>query len=421
MAKLSELLVATLATAALVACGEDSTTKEGDQDVGVSGGGSGGSGGNALPGGSGGNPMGGSGGAPVGGTPVGGTPEGGSGGTPVGGSGGEGGTPLPPPPAGCQEGDAVCTPGGPSQAICDTDPCDWPAEANWSPAARVTFINVPHDKDCAAAAGCRLIGTQNGTALAGLLPLLNQDAPPPPPDEECPDSGLSAFVQPDETGDIQLILLSRLLGVPAGQPFAATANADLQLFTGDPGASPTEWTIDSASFEPNTENPLIHFAGTSFDAEGRIHTPSSRFSLNIPVAGLAISLALEGSQVSGFAGIGTGNVGFKISNGLIGGYLTEDSIVSLIVGLQASCAAEDPPEFCSQLNSILPPGSCTPADCTTGISIITGILGKFEAKVDAAGTASACDPRTEGDCNAIGVCLQVEMQGTTITGISPPD
>jgi hypothetical protein len=30
-----------------------------------------------------------------------------------------------------------------------------------------------------------------------------------------------------------------------------------------------------------------------------------------------------------------------------------------------------------------------------------------------------CDPGTPDDCNAIGVCLQAEMEGITIAGVTP--
>ena len=38
--------------------------------------------------------------------------------------------------------------------------------------------------------------------------------------------------------------------------------------------------------------------------------------------------------------------------------------------------------------------------------------------IGADGAPSACDPGTPDDCNAIGVCLQAEMEGVTIGGIS---
>lgn len=422
MAKLSELLVATLAMTAMVACGDDtSSSAEGDKsdaDVAAGGNGSGGegSGGGAITGGDS------TGGTPTGGTPTGGTPTGGTptGGTPTGGTGGEGtGGTIPPPPEGCMDGDAVCAPAGPSQAVCDVDPCTWSAAGDWAPAARVSYINVPANPDCAAMVGCRLFGTANGTALAGLLPLLNPDGPQPQPGE-CGDSGLSAFVQPDETGDIQLKLLSRLFGADAGEVFGATGDIDLQLFTGDATATPSDWTIDPVSFAAGTMDPLIHFPGATVASNGLLHTPASRFSLTLPVQGLPIALALEASQVAGYAGIGAEGTGFKLSDGLIGGYLTRESITALLSGLQLACdpSAPEPPSFCGTLNGILPPGSCTPEDCEDGIALISSFLGGFDAKVDGSGAPGECNPQLADDCNAIGVCLEVEMEGVNITGIT---
>jgi hypothetical protein len=419
MVKLNELLVAALATAALVACGEDSTSAEGGDksDAGS------GSGGEATGGTTGGTPTGGTptGGTPVGGTPTGGTtggtePEGGTTGGSTGGStGGATGGELPPPPEGCVDGDAVCA-GPPSQTPCDTEPCTWAAPGDFGPAARVNWINVPASPQCAIDVGCRLYGASKGTALAGLLPLLNPDAPPADP-AACGDSGLGSFVQPDETGEIQLKLLSRLVGADDGEAFGATGDIDLQLYTGDSGAAEGEWLIDPASFAADGTTPLIHFPGATIGANGALRTPSSRFALTLPIQGLPISLALEASQVAGYVGIGANGVGYKFTDGLIGGYLTQDSIVGLLSGLQGACAAPEPPSFCSTLNSILPPGSCTPEDCQAGIDLISSFLGGFDSKVDDAGAPGDCNPQT-GDCNAIGVCLQVEMEGVNITGVA---
>jgi len=413
MAKLNELLVAALATAALVACGEDSTGADGDKSDAGAGSGGEASGGTPV----GGTPVGGTpvGGTPVGGTPVGGTPEGGSTGGNTGGStGGNTGGALPPPPEGCMEGDAVCA-GPPNQTPCDAEPCTWTAPGAFGPAARVNWINIPASPECAVEAGCRLYGASKGTALAGLLPLLNPDAPPADP-ASCGDSGLATFVQPDETGDIQLKLLSRLVGADDGEAFGATGEIDLQLYTGEAGAADGEWLIDPVSFGPDGTTPLIHFLGATIGSNGALHTPSSRFALTLPIQGLPISLALESSQVAGYVGIGADGVGFKFTDGLIGGYLTRDSIVALLSGLQAACVSPDAPSFCSTLNSILPPGSCTPEDCQTGIDLISSFLGGFDSKVDDAGTAGECNPQA-GDCNSIGVCLQVEMEGVNITGV----
>ena len=418
MAKLSELLIATLATAALVACGDDtSTSDKSDTGVGAGGQGAGGEGtGGGVTGGeaTGGTPTG---GTPTGGTPTGGTPTGGTptGGTPTGGTGGGEGGALPPPPEGCQDGDAVCVPGGPSQAICDAEPCTWTDGGEWAPAARVSWINVPANPMCGAEVGCRLFGTSNGTALAGLLPLLNPDAPQPQPGE-CGDSGLSAYVQPDEAGEIQLKLLSILAGAMPGEVFGSTGDIDLQLFTGD--AAGADWTVDPVSFVPGSQDPLIHFPGASIAANGLLHTPASRFALTLPVQGLPIALALEASQVTGYVGIGAGGLGYKLTDGLIGGYLPKDSIVGLLSGLQAACAAANPPSFCGTLNGILPPGSCTPENCDAGIGLISSFLGGFDSKVGGDGAASECNPQTPDDCNAIGVCLQVEMEGVNITGVT---
>jgi hypothetical protein len=269
----------------------------------------------------------------------------------------------------------------------------------------VNYINIPANEAEARTVGCDLIGAKNGTALGGLVSLAG-------------GTGLAEYVLPDDQGNIQLLLLGRLAGAEAGEAFGATGPIDFQLFTGDQDGA-GGFTIDPVSFVSGTMDPLIHFPNTMIDAAGVITTEPSQFSLSLPlVDGLPLNITLNATNLPGFVGLGTGGVGFQMSDGTIQGYLTKAAIIDLIIGIQTVCGSASPPSLCDTVGGLIgAPGSCT-QDACPALALIQGLIGNFEAKVGADGAPSACDPGTPDDCNAIGVCLQAEMEGVTIGGVS---
>ena len=106
-----------------------------------------------------------------------------------------------------------------------------------------------------------------------------------------------------------------------------------------------------------------------------------------------------------------------VRNGVLGGYLTRDAILELIRGLQIACASEDAPSLCDQAGAILggpddPPENVLP--------ILSQFIGGFDSKVTD-GVPGACDPAVPDDCNAVSVCLLIEMGGVEIQGIAPAE
>ncbi|MGK0358852.1 MAG: hypothetical protein ACI9U2_001146 [Bradymonadia bacterium] len=365
MRKLSDILVVGLAASALmfaVGCDDAESTEEPTEDMGPQGGegaagGEGGEGGGV--GGEGGE------GGGVGG-------EGGEGG--VGGEGGEGG----------MGGD-----GGMGGAGGDTMPL---GEANeYGPSSRVTFLDIPADAATAEAAGCTVAGAKKGSALGGLLGLLG-------------GTMLSDFVNPDDAGEIQLVLLSQLEGWTVGQTGNEAAKATFNLFVGD--LVEGEFLIDQDSFvggDPNN-GPVISLEETSI-ANAQIQTSNGDVSIDLPlVPGVPLRLDLFGANYSGSLRVSAD--GFDSQNGLLQGYLTKEGLANLVDGIYAGCESEDPPSLCDQLQGIAP----TAADA---VILLEGLVGYDVNFVDGEGSDCAAD------CNATGVCLQIEMTGTKIAGINP--
>jgi hypothetical protein len=100
-------------------------------------------------------------------------------------------------------------------------------------------------------------------------------------------------------------------------------------------------------------------------------------------------------------------VGFTLSNGVLGGYLTRDAIVELVDTIGAACDGDNPPaDIC---------------DALAGFGGAAGILPLLEgiAPYDSAVTAEGaqtCSALGAPDCNALSVCLLITMESANISG-----
>ena len=141
---------------------------------------------------------------------------------------------------------------------------------------------------------------------------------------------------------------------------------------------------------------------------GLYQTPPSNFVVDLPIPELPLQLQLSQTEVSGF--VTTDDVGFNMTEGVLGGYLTKDSIIALIDGIGAACAGDSPPELCGTVESVLT------GDAEADLQTLLLILGGFDAAVSADGV-SACAGDSP-DCNAVSVCILLEMSSATINGIA---
>lgn len=271
----------------------------------------------------------------------------------------------------------------------DTEPL---GETNeYGPSSRVTFLDIPADPATAQAAGCTVAGAKAGSALGGLLGLLGGQS-------------LSDFVNPDAEGEISLILLSQLEGWMTGDTANTAAKATFNLFVGD--LVDGEFMIDPDSFEGADPNnpPLISIEETSI-TDARIQTPADDISLELPlIPEVPLRLDLFGSTYAGSLRVSAD--GFDSQNGLLQGYLTKEGLENLVNGIYAGCESPEPPSLCEQLQGIAP----TAADA---IVLLEGLVG-YDVTFQN-GEGADC----EADCNATGVCLQIEMTGTKISGVNP--
>ena len=275
----------------------------------------------------------------------------------------------------------------------DTDPLS--CEGDYCPSARLSGLEIPSDAANATMRGCRLEGNGNGSSLGGLLAIAG-------------DVDTNSFVQPDENGDIQLILLNSLQGWETGATGNEAGTLDAQFYTGDQSGD-NEFTISPSSFLESGE-PLIRFETTIVD--GLLATEASDFSVAIPIVeGLPLSLLLSQTQITG--AVSVDEVGFAITDGVLGGYLTREAVIALIEGITTACNSPDgPADICGVVGTFLTGN----AEADLGL-LLSFIPGGFDTIING-DDVSACPDGGSPDCNAISVCILLEMKSTTITGIS---
>lgn len=275
-------------------------------------------------------------------------------------------------------------------------PGDTPAlgcTGDYCPAARISMMTVPESAREATTGGCRLLGSGNGSAFNGLSLL----------------SGLSIneLVQPDANGDTPLYVLNYLSGWSMGQTGNQAGALTSQFFQGELDQNGSSF-ISSSSLNDQGDA-LISLSTEVID--GLYYTAPSRFNLSFPfVNDLQLNIILEQTSIYGLLELD--EIGFNLSDGVIQGYLTQDGIRSLIQNIQSACAMENPPSLCATIGSFLN------GDIASGESLIVSILGGYEVAVSAEGVVSECP--NSSDCNAVGVCLLVEMSSVHISGVASP-
>ena len=264
----------------------------------------------------------------------------------------------------------------------------------YCPSARLSGLTIPADAAAATAGGCRLAGSSNGTALGGLLALAGGAV------------DTNSFVQPDPmTGEIKLVLLNHLKGWEAGSTGNAAGELVANFYTGVQAGEAFE--IDPVSLHDDG-TPYISFPGTTV-TDGLLRTPTSTFTVNLPILdGVNLGIRLDQAKLEGDVTVDA--TGFNLGAGVLGGYLTKDGVMELINGLIAACTSPMPP---SALSSVCP---IIGTDAQTAFALLSSFV-TFDTLVEDGAAATSC---ATADCNALSVCLLVEMSSASVTGIAMP-
>ena len=279
------------------------------------------------------------------------------------------------------------------RCVGDTAPLPETAVGQWGPAARVVRMDVPVDADEARAKGCELLGANLGTGMHGLITLIGED--------------LTSQFQPDEEGEIEIILLSRLAGWQAGRTGAAAGDLNMIIYDGDPDPNdPGRFLIDRSSFfDPDELNyPRASLAATLDGCD--LFTAPGDFSVSVPRLYLPDGIRLSQASIRGHVAVDP--IGIRVQPGMITGYLTRTTLERILEVLYVVCNDDKPPEICDILGGFLSPD---PSEVVT--TLLFPILGGADVMVLGDTVRGDC-----GDaCNAVSVCLLLESEPAYISGV----
>ena len=262
---------------------------------------------------------------------------------------------------------------------------------DYCPSARMSFMELPDSIETALLGGCQLQGISHGSSLNNLFDLIG-------------NGSINDFVQPDDEGNISLIILNHLVGWEFEETGNEAADLTSQFYTGRL-IEDESFVIEPSSLD-SSGTPYISFPNTTM-INTLYQTPRDDFMLTIPLAGIPFELRLSYTDISGF--ISVDEVGFQMREGVINGYLTEETILSLVSDISQVCNLAGAPAICDFLSGFL---SGIPE---TDAALLIGLLGGYDTLVSEEDDLSPCAGTPE--CNALSVCLFVEMNSVTITGI----
>ena len=278
----------------------------------------------------------------------------------------------------------------------NTDPVT--CEGDYCPSARLSSIILPATIAEATMGNCNVQGSNNGSGLGQLLTSLAAFIGEINPTE---------FVEPDENGEISLILLNHLSGWENGQTGNDAGELISNFYTGEQNDDDS-FSIATSSLDANGDA-QISFEGTTV-TDGLLRAGPSDFVLDLPVVeGLPIRLVLNQSDIIGKVSVDEN--GFNLKEGTLAGYLTQDSIDELIGAIVDACTGT-PPEAVAEL--------CSGLDSIGGPEAAAGILQSvltYDSTVSADGSVASCPAGTPA-CNAISVCILLEMDSASVTGIA---
>ena len=262
------------------------------------------------------------------------------------------------------------------------------------PAARLSALSIPSSAQEADLGGCQLGTERNGSAIGNLLYTLFGS------------TVISTLVQEDDEGRIALILLNQLDGWRANSTGPITSGLRSSFYYGN-ALGMTDFLVDPVSVD-STEMPF--FSDHVSILNHIYYTHQSKLLIKLPLSGLTIPMLLTSVNVTG--NLSFDQVGFNLTEGRITGYITSQTFRAIVEELGNTCMGPQSPQICSSISSILTGNPDQDADSL--ISILGGLDSQLLLE-----EVSTCSDSPQS-CNALSVCLFIEMSSVRILGIDSP-
>jgi len=266
--------------------------------------------------------------------------------------------------------------------------CDEPESGTTELSSRLVGMTVPDSPELARSLGCALLGHHVGSSLGSLLSL---------------SGGLDRFFEVDYYGEVAVIILAQTEGWDGSGdgPFA------LSLYEGQQNDD-LEFTIPK-----DTSGVGGRFDGMALDPEGWFSIESDLLYLPVPILDdwvvypPLVSVSIEGKFVET-------KKGFDTERLLLKGYVDDEGVMFLVKKVIEVCGKPEAerPNICPVISNLIR-GDTPPEEA---FPIFVSFMGGFDTKV-ADGHPIPCTFGTEEietDCNAISVCMVLEMKAETV-------
>lgn len=265
--------------------------------------------------------------------------------------------------------------------------CDSPAQGE-EPGARLVNIEVPYSPEAARSLGCMLPGHHVGSSLGSLLVL---------------SGGLERFYQVDDYGEVKVVVLGETEGFSTGGP------EGFSLWVVEGGQNQDKEFVRPE--DKRAEGTL--FLGVVLDEDGWFRVEASSLTVPIPILDDWViyptlsAAALEAKFI-------VEEPGFKTERMLLTGYLSSESLLSLVEKVIEVCGRpeEERPNLCPVIGNQI--RGDTPSE--EAFPIFVSFMGGFDSRMDdgVLGECKASSEESGSACNAISVCMELDFQAARL-------
>jgi hypothetical protein len=259
-----------------------------------------------------------------------------------------------------------------------------------SPAGRLVSLDAPEGPAAARAAGCTVLGEYAGAGLGSLAIL---------------SGGLDQNYKPNGAGEVGMVLIGEV------EKFALNEPLKMNFLMGGQNSENgyTKTAPADSIVAPESVNAV--FDNIILDDEGWFDSVTESLKLPVPILeDFMVAAGINAATLSGQMQVTEEGMNF---NGLLMGYLPADEVMKITEALIDACGWEETPIICD-----ITAGQITAtSDPADAYEIIVGFMGHYDVRIEN-GVPVTCDlDAAETDptgCNALGVCLEVEMEAITL-------
>jgi len=259
-----------------------------------------------------------------------------------------------------------------------------------SPAGRLVSLDAPEGPSAARAAGCTVLGEYAGAGLGSLAIL---------------SGGLDQNFKANGAGEVGMVLVGEV------EKFSLDAPMTMNILMGGQDeengftkVAPSNSIVDPAAVDAIFSNIIL-------DDEGWFDAVTEQLRLPVPILeDFMVAAGINAATMSGQMDVTEDGMNF---NGLLMGYLPAEEVMKIAMALIDACGWDETPIICD-----ITAGQITATtEPEAAYEIIVGFMGHYDVRIEN-GIPVPCDlEAAETDptgCNALGVCLEVEMEAITL-------